>query len=83
MVFGIASQEPEDDVRRYIEQLGVTYPILIDTNGTVHSNYQQNEAFRSGVYPQDWIIGPDSTIVYRNNGYELDAMLTVLNGSGQ
>ena len=78
MVFGIASQEPQGDVEQYIEQLGITFPILIDQNGSVHAQYQQEMAFPSAVYPQDWVIGPDSTILYRNNGYELDAILTLL-----
>ena len=75
---GIASQEPYEEVEEYVEQLGVTFPVLIDPNGTVHNQYQQQSAFPSAAYPQDWIIGPDSTIIYRNNGYELDAMLSAM-----
>ena len=76
MVVGIASQEPINVVKPFIEQLGVTFPILIDHNGQVHSQYQQQAAFPSAAYPQDWVIGPEGTIVYRNNGYELDAILS-------
>jgi peroxiredoxin len=78
VVFGIASQEPQGDVQEYIDQLGVTFPVLMDPNGTVHAQYQQQSAFPSAAYPQDWVIGPDSKILYRNNGYELDAILSVL-----
>ena len=76
---GIASQEPVEEVQEYITQLGITFPILIDNNGSVHAQYQQQSAFPSAAYPQDWVIGPESTILYRNNGYELDAILSALN----
>ena len=78
MVFGIASREPNNVVEQYIAQLDVTFPILVDPDGSVHGNYQQQSAFPSAAYPQDWIISPESTIIYRNNGYELDAMLSAM-----
>ena len=78
MVLGIASEDLEEDVQEYVEQLGVTFPVLMDTDGSVHAQYLQQSAFPSAAYPQDWVIGPDSKIVYRNNGYELDAILSVL-----
>ena len=78
MVLGIASQDSEASVRQYVEQLGVTFPILIDNTGSVHAQYEQHSAFPSAAYPQDWIISSDSTIIYRNNGYELDAMISVI-----
>ena len=78
IVLGVASLEPQTEVEQYVEQLGITFPVLLDPNGSVHSQYQQHSAFASAAYPQDWVIGPDSTIVYRNNGYELDAILSAI-----
>jgi hypothetical protein len=37
-------------------------------------------AFPSAAFPQDWVIGTDGTIVYGNNGFELDAMITAIEG---
>ena len=78
MVWGIATNEPESHVRTYVEQLGLTFPILLDPNGSVHQNYQQRNAFPSAAYPQDWVIGAKSEIIYVNNGFELDAMRTAV-----
>ena len=75
---GIATQEPSQVVQEYVSQFGLTFPILLDQNGSVHADYQQQSAFPSAAYPQDWVIGPDSRILYRNNGYELDAILSIL-----
>ena len=44
MVLGIASQDSVESVRQYIEQLGVTFPILLDHTGSVHAQYQQHAA---------------------------------------
>jgi len=78
MVFGIASREPSNSVEQYISHLDVTYPILLDADGSVQAEYQLQDAFPSAAYPKDWIVGPQSTIVYSNNGYELDAMLSAM-----
>lgn len=78
MVWGIASQESRDTVRRFAEQYGVTFPILLDETGRVNSDYAQSVPFPSGAYPQDWVIGPDGLVKYANNGFELDAMLQVI-----
>ena len=61
-------------MRNYVEQLGLSFPILLDPDGSVHGNYQQTSAFPSAAYPQDWVIGADSKIIYVNNGFELDAI---------
>jgi len=52
----------------------LTFPILLDTNGAVNAAYQQLMAFPTAAYPQDWIVGNDGTIIYKNNAFELDAM---------
>lgn len=78
VVWGIASQETRSTVRRFAEQYGITFPILLDETGRVNSDYAQSVPFPSGAYPQDWIIGADGRVRYVNNGFELDAMLHVL-----
>lgn len=77
-VWGIASREHREVVQLFADQYGITFPILLDQNGQVNAAYRQNPAFPSAAYPQDWIIGTDGRIAYVNNGFELDAMETVL-----
>lgn len=74
MVWGIASQEDPIRVRTFVEQLGVSYPVLLDEDAEVNGMYAQEMAFPSAAYPQDWVIGADGVIVYANNGFEADEM---------
>ena len=78
MVWGIASEEEENLLREYASAFGLTYPILVDTDGSVVETYVQQHAFVSAAYPQDWIVGAEGDIVYANNGFELDAMVAVI-----
>lgn len=78
MVFGIASGESNDVVESFVDRLGITYPILMDRDSRVNHEYAQEMAFPSAAYPQDWVIGTDGVVVYANNGFELDAMLTAI-----
>jgi peroxiredoxin len=78
VVWGVASEENEALLREYGAAFGVTYPILVDTDGAVAETYNQHFAFASAAYPQDWIVGTDGDIVYANNGFELDAMVAVI-----
>ena len=79
-VWGIASREPQNVVQTLDEQYGLTFPILLDESGEVNQLYRQDPAFPSAAYPQDWVIGVDGRIVYVNNGFELDAMQTAIDG---
>ena len=64
-------------MKTFAEQYGITFPLLIDNKG-VHDQYNQEMAFPTAAYPQDWVIGTDGTIIYVNNGFELDAMLSAI-----
>ncbi len=78
VVFGIASNETDATVRDFAERSGLTYPILLDRDGSVNRLYAQEMAFPSAAYPQDWVVGTDGVVVYANNGFEHDAMVTAL-----
>ena len=80
VVVGIASRENEDTVRRYAESLGLTYPILLDSDGGVNQQYAHEMAFPTAAYPQDWVISPEGTIVYYNNRFELAEMIAAVEG---
>lgn len=65
-------------VEEYIRRLGLTYPVLLDENGSVIAQYSQQMAFPTGAYPQDWVIGRDGTIVYANNRFELAELINAV-----
>ncbi len=77
-MWGIASNEAHDTVVSFGDALGLTFPILEDSDGAVIEAYAQQTAFGDAIYPQDWIIGSDGTVVYVNNGYEPDEWAVVL-----
>lgn len=80
VVWGIGSNETEDLLTSFRDTLGITFPILNDTDGAVHDLYVQQTEFGDSIYPQDWIIGTDGDIAYVNNGYEPDEWVLVLEG---
>ena len=75
-VWGIAP-EPGDTIRSFRDALGLTFPLMQDTAG-VQDAYAQELAFETAAYPQDWVIGVDQTIAYKNNGYEPDEVIAVI-----
>ena len=81
MVFGIGSEDSQSALLNFRDSFGLTYPILYDGNGQVHSQYSLQSAFPTAAYPQDWIVGPDGRIVYANNGFEPDEMRFVIEQS--
>jgi hypothetical protein len=65
-------------VQQFVDLYGPSYPILLDEDGSVNEVYTQLLAFRSSAYPQDWVIGNDGTVIYVNNGFELDAITAAI-----
>ena len=78
MVYGIASNQIESQVMAFIDQFDITFPVLLDHDGSVQQNYRMQQAFPSAAYPQDWIIDSNGQVIYQNNGFEIDAMKTVI-----
>ena len=82
-VWGIASEDNRETLLNFANTFGLSFPILEDPGGSVHAQYEMNQAFPTAAYPQDWIIGPDGTILYVNNGFEPDEMRFVIERSLQ
>ncbi len=78
VVWGVGSEEDPEVLRAYADAFGLTFPILVDSDGAVSDIYRQRSAFATAAYPQDWIIGREGDVVYANNGFELDAMVSAL-----
>jgi len=77
-VWGITNGEDEETLSSYVQQLGLTFPVLLDRDGSVSAAYQQMSAFPSAAYPQDWIVDGEGTVVYMNNAFDVDAMEAAL-----
>ena len=78
MVWGIASNESAETLSTYRDYFGLTFPILLDSDGAVIDDYSQVAAFPTAAYPQDWVIDVDGRVAYVNNGYEPDEIRAVI-----
>ena len=74
VVWGIATRETRDRVRAYTDALGVTFPVLLDEDGSVDRMYDLMFAFPTGAYPQDFVVGTDGRIVYAHNEPDVEAI---------
>jgi len=77
VVWGVGSQDSYEDIVAFRDRMGVTFPVLYDEGARVQRQYEQVRA-RASVYPQDWLIGPDGTVLYVNNEYDAEAMIALI-----
>ena len=77
-MWGIAPADPLDAVEAYVNDLGLTFPILYDDGGLVSDLYNPGVPQTNTVFPQDWIIGVDGPLRYVNTAYEPDVMRAIL-----
>ena len=78
MVWGIASADPVGALERFRDELHITFPILVDTGGTVQDAYAQEWAFETTRYPNDWIVGADGTVRYKSNTWDAGEMIEII-----
>jgi len=69
VVLGVNIEEPPETVRPFVDELGVTYPVVLDTEGTLV------EAYRARGLPTSFIVDPDGVIQVRHVGYLSAAQL--------
>lgn len=71
-MYGIHPGDPLPAVQDFVEQTGVTFPIVADQN-----NSKGEFAFPGGVgypYPRDVVVGKDGTVRSIRNSFNLDEM---------
>ncbi len=69
-------RETKEKILSFIKKNNYTFPVMIDTKGTVYGIYG------SGSIPTTWIIAPDGTVVGRLVGgreWDTDEMVTIFN----
>jgi len=66
LVLGVAVQDSEANAREFAEEVGVSYPLGIDSDETVAA------AYRYLGLPATWLISSDGTIARQVNG-QIDA----------
>ncbi|MCB9766351.1 MAG: redoxin domain-containing protein [Alphaproteobacteria bacterium] len=79
-VWAIATEPPEM-LEEFRDAYGLSLPILHDPRGQVFAQYQQEMPFATGAFPQEIIVGPDGTIVYAHNRFEVEAVRAALDAA--
>ena len=78
MVWGIGSEDSLANLTTFVNQMGLTYPVLFDEGAAVKADYDPGRSGTNSVYPQDWIVGVDGTVVYVSTSYASDEMIAVI-----
>lgn len=76
LVYGIHRGENPSLLQDFVEQTGVTYPIVADSGSTLNTL-----AFPAGVgypYPRDVVIGKDLTVRSIKNSFNAAEMQTLV-----
>ncbi|MCK5346964.1 MAG: redoxin domain-containing protein, partial [Candidatus Heimdallarchaeota archaeon] len=73
-VIGI-SNEPESTILKFIEDQGITFPVLRDMTGT-YSKY--NIPGGQSPYPRDFIIDKHGVIQFAKTEYDPGSMITII-----
>ena len=78
VVWGIGSEDGYDNLGAFVEQMGLTYPLLYDEGAAVQDLYNPGSVPTNSKYPQDWIIGADGRVKYVNTVYDSVELMAVL-----
>ena len=69
VVWGIASEGTLSSLNKFKEDMGLTFPILLDESGEVTATFAQPDHFEGASYPKDWVISKTGQVIYTNNKY--------------
>ncbi len=74
MVLGLNYNDPENTVREFAEQFGITFPLLLD--GAEYALYSQPDA--QSPFPLDYIVDRDGKVAYYSTEYNPDVMRAII-----
>ena len=78
VVWGIGSEDGYDNLDAFVDQMGLTYPLLYDEGAAVQELYNPGSVPTNSKYPQDWIIGSDGRVKYVNTVYDPVELMAIL-----
>ncbi len=74
-IIGINRGEDLNTIQQFIESFGITYPVILDTDGSVWVTYKIQSI---SPFPLDCIIDQNGIIHYLNSEYDPQVMLSVV-----
>ncbi len=75
-IIGINRGEDLNTVEQFIESFGITYPVILDSDGSVWVTYKIQGI---SPFPLDCIIDQNGIVQYLNTEYDPQVMLSVVN----
>ena len=82
VMFAISSSiigvENEASLQSFVQSMGLSMPVLLDSDGTVYDDYYINDPSAFAPYPREYIIDPSGTIIYTSSNVDIDAIQAVL-----
>ncbi len=75
VVLGIAREQSREEISKFKDQQGITYPIAPDPHRDVY------KLFADAGIPRNYVVGTDGTILYQTVGYdaaEFDALKKIV-----
>ena len=80
-VWLVASVDHPTVLEPFVEQRGITLPVLVDPDAAAYAEWQQAQDFQT-LFPQNWVVDADGTLVYASTHYEPDAIMAATAGGG-
>lgn len=71
LVFAIHPGDPPDQIADFIEQTGITFPVLADESTLYEFSFPNGVGY---PYPRDVVIGKDLTVRSIKNSFSVDEM---------
>ncbi len=71
-----ASSENTNKIQQFVQEQGITFPILKDSGGGLYSSYRLAGAI--SPYPRDYIIDQNGVFAYTNVEYSINEMSLVV-----
>ena len=77
VVIGVNSGENLELVKNFISAIGINFPVLMDIDGLVVSDYDQFGG--TSPYPLDYIIDQEGKVAYHDTEYDPRRMTEIMN----
>jgi peroxiredoxin len=81
-MFAISSSvigpEDLDNLAAFTTSMGLTMPILIDSDAQLYDDYSINDPDAFSPYPREYIIDSSGTVIYTSSNIDIVAMQEVL-----
>jgi hypothetical protein len=77
-VLGINFAESQAIAQTFVDNFGVTFPVVLDTQGSVYGQYRPGAGGCNSPFPLDFVVDREGIIRYWNCEYDPQALVEVI-----